>query len=285
MSTLSKVFVIVLLILSAGYAAVNSALFALRQNWKEKHQQLETKSKAEIAKLQHDVAVRDSRITDLDTRGKSLESEVNGLKQSVDSLTAERARLTNQMAEQKLAMEGLRTDMTKISNEIEAQRKENREYAAKIKTLEAELDKNRQTMRDQVLAIEGLQDDKKVLTEEVGNLKKNLATVLTERDELSKLIADLARRGVDVSAGPVAAIDGKVLKFDPQLKIVVISVGKDRGVRIGHQFTAYRGSEYVGRILVEDVQPSIASGRPIDEFMNPKTTLQVGDDVSTRLLR
>jgi len=140
-------------------------------------------------------------------------------------------------------------------------------------------------MRDQATAIEGLQDDKKSLTEEVGNLKKNVAIVAGERDELSKLIHELARIGVNVSAGPTPAIDGKVLKFDPQLKIVVISLGKDLGVRIVHEFTAYRGSEYVGRILIEDVQPSIASGRPVDQFMNPKTSIQVGDDVSTRLLR
>lgn len=80
-------------------------------------------------------------------------------------------------------------------------------------------------------------------------------------------------------ADPVRRIEGRVTAVDPELEIAILSVGSDDGVRPGMTLTVYRGSDYVGRFLVEKVYPDSCAVRFLPGLM--KRIPAVGDPVTT----
>jgi hypothetical protein len=66
-----------------------------------------------------------------------------------------------------------------------------------------------------------------------------------------------------------------------KINLLVISVGEEDGVVVGFEFTIYRGSTYVGKMVVEKVYPKQAAGRWIQE--KTKDKILPGDSVTTKV--
>ena len=99
------------------------------------------------------------------------------------------------------------------------------------------------------------------------------------RDQRPDVYSGLIRGEV---VQPRQAIRGKVTAADPRLGLVVLNAGQRQGARKGHSFVVFRGSQYVGKVVVDEVFPDVAAAhydRP-----NMRTNVQVGDEVTTRLL-
>ena len=86
-----------------------------------------------------------------------------------------------------------------------------------------------------------------------------------------------------VNHKPVPPINGKVagVKADVSPALVLVTVGKDDKVEKGFQFTVYRGSQFVGKVIVEKVNADSAGCRVL--FTAPGQVIKAGDDVATRL--
>jgi hypothetical protein len=67
---------------------------------------------------------------------------------------------------------------------------------------------------------------------------------------------------------------------DTDLNIVLLSVGSADGVKVGYEFTVYRGSEYVAKVVVEKVGSDWCSGYSKKGL--EKTPIRVGDQATTR---
>jgi hypothetical protein len=76
-------------------------------------------------------------------------------------------------------------------------------------------------------------------------------------------------------------IDGTVVGTSDKVNLVVVSAGEEDGVRVGFEFTVYRGSEYVGKLIVEKTFPRQAACRILAEMTRGKITK--GDRVSTQV--
>jgi len=78
----------------------------------------------------------------------------------------------------------------------------------------------------------------------------------------------------------VPPIDAKVSGVNVENNIVALSAGKDDGVKPGFEFTIYRGDEYVGRVIVDDVQEEHCTGYSKREL--EAKPIEVGDEARTR---
>jgi len=64
-----------------------------------------------------------------------------------------------------------------------------------------------------------------------------------------------------------------------EIGMVVISIGKDDGVLEGDEFTAYRGGDFVAKIVLDRADRKWAAGK----IVLKKTDPRVGDDVSNHI--
>jgi hypothetical protein len=60
--------------------------------------------------------------------------------------------------------------------------------------------------------------------------------------------------------------------------LVEISLGRDDGIREGHQLDVYRGGQYLGRIEIRRTQDDKSVGQILPGFR--KGFIQQGDDVA-----
>jgi hypothetical protein len=79
----------------------------------------------------------------------------------------------------------------------------------------------------------------------------------------------------------VPKIVGRVAGVSNKVNLVVISVGEEDGVRVGFEFTVYRGNEYVGKLIAEKVYPRQSACRVLKDMTKKK--IKEGDRVSTHV--
>ena len=86
-----------------------------------------------------------------------------------------------------------------------------------------------------------------------------------------------------VAGPPVPAIDARVtsVKDDVSPALVLLSVGSDDKVEKGFHFSVYRGSEFVGKVIVEKVLKDSSGCRVL--FTKEGSRIQAGDSAATRL--
>jgi hypothetical protein len=60
---------------------------------------------------------------------------------------------------------------------------------------------------------------------------------------------------------PISIIMGFVTGVSTRVNLIVINVGDKQGVHVAYKFTIFRGSSYIGRLIVEKVYPQQSAGR------------------------
>jgi hypothetical protein len=97
-------------------------------------------------------------------------------------------------------------------------------------------------------------------------------------------IEEVADSGTRFLAGPpVPEIDARVtaIKTDVHPELVLLDVGSDDKVEKGFHFSIYRGSEFVGKVVVEKVLRDRCGCRVL--FTREGESMQQGDSAATRL--
>jgi hypothetical protein len=62
--------------------------------------------------------------------------------------------------------------------------------------------------------------------------------------------------------------------------LIEISIGADDGLKVGHALDVYRGSTYLGRIVIRKTGPDRAVGQVLRELQRGQ--IKRGDRVTTR---
>lgn len=125
---------------------------------------------------------------------------------------------------------------------------------------------------------------REVLDETRAQLQAERARSADLAQENERLRAELARAREEPGPGPApeaGPIDGAVSAVDGEAGLVMIDRGRAHGVTRGTVLTVFRGDEFIGRVLVEQVFPDASSAR-IDRAITTKT-IQAGDLVTSRI--
>jgi hypothetical protein len=131
-----------------------------------------------------------------------------------------------------------------------------------------------------------LTDVKGLLELEVYAAKLSYADTRQSLKEKEAALATLEARGVHVKAilanAPVPRIDARVaaVRLDGKPALVLLSAGSDDQVEKGFEFSVYRGSDFVARVLVEKVQRDSCGCSVI--FTREGDAIRVGDSAATR---
>ena len=124
------------------------------------------------------------------------------------------------------------------------------------------------------------------LTEKL-NQAESLRQLLDERNkeaafQLAQMKMVLDRHGLapDALVSHIPPkVDGVVLEVSGK-DLIEISIGADDGLKVGHALDVYRGSTYLGRIVIRKTGPDRAVGQVLRELQRGQ--IKRGDRVTTR---
>lgn len=283
MSTIGKVLVFLNLILAAGFLASSVFLLSKQEDWRRRFL-------SEQAAHDADNKARDAAKDAVQRELDAAKNEINRRGEEVSALRVERDQLNTRITELSTFKDRTAKDLQTIATNLENFRKNNEE----LQKILDETRKQADAMRSERDAAKKSQEDaENRLAMSDENAKTLEATKNALMEQVQKLSSDLRRaeNGLAVYAErtniPVdqvmiapPLIQGNVVAADMATKIIQLNVGSDANVKPGYGFTIYRGGDYKGEAIVEDVQAKFATARVTRSM--PNRRIEVGDQVTTR---
>jgi len=279
MNLLSKLFIVLIFVMSLVYLGFTTTIFNYRQDYKaqfyEKTQEIKDikdRDEKEINRLNTD-------ITDLENETKSLTNQLKTVSQKSQETLGELTNKQSDLASSQTELNTLTQENERLSRDIDAESKRNEDMEREIETYrkrfqEAENDLNIISAR--------LIENKDELTRG----KKNLAALDEQYIELSRkskqaqeLLDYYKKLPIKEPVEVPKTIRGKVLAVSKTHNIVLVSVGEDAGVKVGTEFTVYRGDKFIAKIRVDKVDKNYSTAMPIEGLT--KDIIKEQDDVTT----
>ena len=280
MSGTAKFLTILMLLLSAAYAAVSASLFAKRQDFKSKYEGAMVE-KADLEKtLRQEVAALESKNRDIERQRQDAQREIGSLTDKVTREEANNKRLDGQLKSSEADRERLVT----LTEDFAARMKHEEEVRAKLRkeaeALNAQLTKERTTVVAQNEEIGELKTAKADLERDLGNTNEELTKTKSDRQVAQETLTRLAKEGVEINPRTSKAVTGQVTHMKGT--VVVINRGREDGVLVGSEYTIYsleRG--YIGKIRISQAETDLAYGTPVKHLtVQP---IRVGDQVGNKI--
>lgn len=281
MSPIGRIFIVLNLILSAAF--LGWAANALQKTEEYKKQLTEAQ-----AKHADELAAKEKELSDLGVELNGVKDQQRTFREQRDGFEAESNRLKTQLDELKRANDTMQANLTKIqatlgdyNNSItqlvqqkdaaierahEAERARDAAVADKDAAVLAQNDAE-EALKNANLKIGDLEGERVALATEVENLNTRLEVVYRETG---------ASAAIFQTQKPIEAL---VMDVNKDLKLVIINKGRKDEVEVGYVFDIYRGSQYKGRVRINDVQEGISSGLILQE----KAAIGRGDSATTTL--
>ena len=281
MTLLGKILTVLIFIMSIVFMSLSLMVFATHKNWKNVVsnttpgqtqglvQQLEKKT-SEVENLNNQLGrLKDQYASEQVARTYALSALSTKLTQLEQQLQQRETELTN--------LQGAHTEQTAALQTLETNNNRLLEEVAKLR------DSVRVAQNDrdiQFLKVVELTDQLNVAIGLERSLKEKREQLVDQVAQM-KRVMDSAGLTIHVDTDAIPPkVDGVVLAIGGK-DLLEISLGSDAGVKEGHQMEVYRGTTYLGRVVVVKTEPNRAVARILPEFR--KGSIKKDDRVTTRL--
>jgi len=319
MNFLGKVLIVLNFILSIAYLVVSGVLFTQRVIAKEEMAKADVQKISFIQFMEkgsYRNSDEIENIAQMDADNGGIPDYLGVLKNLQADIETRETRYKNALRDKTQELDRTNSDVSNLENRVEEE-KSKRKEAERVKQ-EAEIERKRltTTVTNLTARIDDLNAQRDAATEELQTAKdehkelylKYLDVITkasrfeeevkacegdndllqTKLDRAEKALDELAKRypeEVERAKRGVAIgeqkkiIRGNVLAVKPKLDFVIIDRGGPHGVAVGDSFIVYRGSEYVGRIEINEVIGEYSAGK----ITIKRLDVQQGDTVATKL--
>jgi DNA repair exonuclease SbcCD ATPase subunit len=283
MSTLTRVLIVVIFVMTLVYLGISAALFSYRVDYKNQLEQETMAHKKTVAENEEIISKLTRKTVELEKNIKSLEGSIRTLEQDLGT-----AR--NDLTDWKNNSNKLTNDLTALNDSYEKLQASLTDQIQKNKELNESLEKT-VASKDNAVKERTILEEKFLQAQNtIILLEKNLATLeqqyLVQAKDLNQaktMLDEYKRKAPTLLADPVSVklVEGKVTAISdkPDLNIIMISVGKNDGVEVGMRFTVYRADKYVAKVQVEKVEAQWAACFSIKEFQ--ADAIRINDNVTT----
>lgn len=288
MSTLTKVFTVLLVLLSIAFTVMTISVVAKTNDWRDTALKYEMNARIADTNLRNEIAA-----------GAAIEAT---LRDAVRSHVAHVGELETQMQANNAELAKVRTDLARVEAEKSSAEAMNRGLLAQLESArsgEGEVRKQLADVEKRNIELERRNID---LNDRVNEQTAQIA-VLDEqkrqfeqqlnilRDEAGKL-SNQARRGMSglSTESPAGTAMSKVTALTPaeqsgirgsvievQDNLVTISNGSADGVKKDMEFVVSRDNQYVGKLKISHTEPTRSAGRMIQTSLAPRSGDQVMD--------
>lgn len=282
MSTLTKVFVVLVLVISLVYLGVSATLFAHRVDYKDKweteksdHQKDADAWKGDKGKLEADIQAKAKEILAQQELAKAADNRSQEAGRERDAVRADFTKLKGDYT----ALVAEQQKLQSNNNDLVTRNENLNKQLAEEKKLREDAQRVRDTVQAELLAS---QDRLEKAYKDIAEMEKQIVEVSRAKNDIEQQLDYIRARVPNLAdLGTEPKIDGIVLGVSDKVNLVLISVGGKDKVQVGFKFTVYRGSTYVSKLVVDKVDDQWAACRELTEFR--KDTIQQGDSVSTRV--
>jgi len=286
MNSFSKVLVVFILVLSAGFAVSQMILHARRIDYQKKYED----AAAKLADSQKSVG--------------ELEEAKRSLTAKADELDKDKADLQRGLEEAKRVrdsqIEELRLEKTRLQAGFDQQRVQTNSLVAMVEEKNGQIDNLKNSvaqldlsLRAEMQKVKGLEDDQVAKAKQIDQLKGSVAQLTMEKQNLQDsktkyetILANLKQRGVAIlPEDPPPPVDGKVVMVDEQVGAMVINKGKNDKVQVAHSFTIYREDKALAKVTVVEVEDDfcVAQIESPPGLFDKQNRIIVGDSATTRV--
>ncbi|MFO0982566.1 MAG: hypothetical protein U1E76_12670 [Planctomycetota bacterium] len=264
MSPIGKLFVVLNLVFSIAVLAVLANILAKGEQYSTKLSDMQAKNDT----LQKDL---ESRTKSYDDSKARLQKDAETAQEQARALGLEKQRLQDEVDQSRRNNDQLRGSVDKIQASLNDFQKGIDAANARVAQL---TDENTKLRADKDAAVEkqrAADDDLARVQGELEQAKREIAgyeaklTTETKHSTDLRNAIDAAQKlyNVDIAKllGTPEAIDCVVQDVNDESGFVVLSIGAQDNVRIGHKFTVYRDATYVGEVVVDEVYPDNSAAR------------------------
>lgn len=132
--------------------------------------------------------------------------------------------------------------------------------------------------------IEELIRENKNLLNQIEKQKRNLKSLDEAYIELSKKYRELEVKTILITtirtpeSSETKVIKSKITAINDKGNMVVLGIGEESGVKVGTEFTVYRGDKFIAKIRVDKVGKNSSTAIAIPDLNDQ---IQEGDDITT----
>ncbi len=264
MTDLGKVFVIIVTVLSTGFLTLSMVVNASHVNYREKSNEVEKTNRQLTANVQElktaveqgqtelaqEQAARRQAIAALQTQNDTVTKTLSQREAEVRNLQSQNTELTQTMAQTQDELKRVTEENNNIRTQIATTLEDRNDLRSKVIARTDELYNLQSLLADSKDRVKQLQDEVTILEARSTTAAATLAA------------AGLSENPEDVPPSDVKGIITAVSGSD----LVEISLGRDDGLRPGHQLEVYRGNQYLGRIRIQRVDDDKAIGEILPAY-------------------
>lgn len=245
MKNSGKIVIILLILLAAAAIGISTVIYL---SWeKEKNQAVSlskkiTQLESEKLDLEKDVDRYKKEASEVRARFEQSEKRVQELTISLDDEARQKENVTMQLAALKRDLDGAKN----LKLELERKISQGEQEVSSFKEQIAQLQKSKEDLENK-------------LKEATAKADVQLGKIIIGTDNT------VQQGGADVSAGGLA---GRVLVVNKEYAFAVINLGSKNGVTNGQVFSVYQDSNYIGDIVVERVDETMASANFSDPALS-----------------
>lgn len=284
MSTLSKIFVVINLVLAVAFATFALTLYSKRVHYyedkvkavraltdeKKALEEAKAKVEAELATETEKRKTAEGKVTNLDNEVKKLGGSLEEAK--VKEAEAN-SRATVAVESQKVLTEQVKDMRSELEKSRATAAKQEKAMAA-LRFNYAEIKKERDDLKNEVnkarMDLAELHRDHKRVSEELANAEYVIATLIKKKVNVYELVGSAAR-------GTVPDVRTKVVDVRPATGHVALGAGKDSGIKEGFEFLIHRQDKYIAKVRVTTVWNNFSGGIIVER----KEPIKPGDDAMT----
>ncbi len=272
MSTLSKVFTVLLVVFSVAFTSMTVSIVARTADWKETAERYEQHARVADTNLRNLIAASAAELATARDSVKAHLSQITQLQRRVQTLATELASLRSDLAKvssEKGGVDAMNRGLLAQLQSAEAARAQYQTQRDGLERRNVDLERRSIDLNDRVneltATVTVLREEKRQFEQQLHILQQENERLSTASrrpgsGELFESAAGLALHGIQartpVSGTPVR---GHITEVDGEL--VTISVGSADGVKKGMVFVIHRNGEYVGDMIVSAVDPNESAGR------------------------
>ena len=288
MSTLTKIFIVLMVIFSIAFSMMAVSFVGDKTDWRSLAKGYKAQQQIAETNMKTAAAAHAAEKTIWLDAKNALDDRVAALEARVVDQQAEIAELRDELARERAEKSGSDALAQRLASELQIaqngwleQRKQREEIDNRNMELERRnLDLN-ERVNEQTAQIVVLVQEQRQLEQQINILKEE-NTKLARAGAVPATQLEETAVGLD-RVSPVASSTGSPVRgsiVEVQGKILTISVGSSDGVQEGMVFVIHRGSQYVGDLEVTDVEPNLSAGRLVRSQTTPLPNDQVADEAS-----
>ncbi len=280
MSTLSKVFVILVFVVALVKLGIDVTLFAMKTDWKDKY----------VKEVQYHYQTQQIKNAEIAARDLEIENQrtfITILNEKISTLDVENSNKARMLVELQKSLDNANVEKTKLLSDLDVFVRQLDVQLAQIQEMNQKVEEFRsrlaKSLAKESAAVSQLQYERQLaerLQQDLAELESKHVEVAREKKLLEERIAHLNQMGIKTEVAPKKALGGKVTAVAPEIGLVVISIGRDAGVMEGDEFTVYRGGDFVAKIVIDRADSKWAAGKVVLKKVDPR----VADDVSNTIV-